>query len=159
VPPAAPTTPARPDPHPLEPIRRVLVLGAVGFAVAAPVVALLGWFVDGSAGLLGALLGLAVPAVFFGITAAVALLTLHLSPGTTGAVVLASWLAKLIVLIVTLVLLDQSTAWSRPVFGVVFLLAVAAWLGLEAWVVLRTRQPYVQPQPSVPSRQGPVQAP
>jgi hypothetical protein len=130
----------------------VLVLGGLAFALAAPVAALVGWLVDGRAGLLGALLGLAVPAVFFGITAAVALLTVHLSPGTTGAVVLASWLAKLIVLVVVLVLLDQSSAWSRPVFGVVFLLAVAGWLALEAWVVLRTRQPYVTPHPPAASR-------
>lgn len=140
-----------PADHPLEPLRRVLRLGGVGFAAALPVVAAAGWLVDGSAGLLGALIGLAVPAVFFGITAVLALATTHLSPGAMGAVVLASWLAKLIVLVVVLVLLDQSQAWSRPVFGVVFLLAVAAWLTLEAWIVLRGRQPYVQPRPSVPA--------
>jgi hypothetical protein len=60
--------------------------------------------------------------------------------------------------VVALVLLDQSEAWSRPVFGVVFLLAVAGWLGLEAWLVLRTRQPYVSPsgashRPGSPSAQ------
>lgn len=128
-----------------EPLSRVLRLGLLGFAVAAPVVALVGWLVDGLAGVLGALLGLAVPAAFFGVTALVDRLTRHLPPSTTGAVVLVSWLAKLLVLVGVLVLVDRSSAWSRPVFGVVFLLATAAWLGLEAWLVLRARQPYVVP--------------
>jgi hypothetical protein len=128
-----------------EPLQRVLRLGLLGFAAAVPVVAAVGWWVDGTAGLLGALLGLVLPAAFFGVTAAVGLGTRHLSPGAMGAVVLASWLAKLVLLIVVLVIADQSSAWSRPVFAVVFLTATAAWLGLEAWLVLRTRQPYVVP--------------
>jgi hypothetical protein len=134
-----------------EPLQRALRVGALGFAAALPVVALVGWLVDGSAGLLGAVIGLAVPAVFFGMTAAVARLTRNMSPGAMGAVVMASWLAKLIALIVVLVLADQSSAWSRPVFGVVFLLATAGWLALEAWIVVRARQPYVQPRPGVPA--------
>jgi hypothetical protein len=132
-------------PEPPEPLQRVLRVGLLGFAAAAPVVALLGWWADGTAGLLGALLGLVLPAAFFGVTAAVGLGTRHLSPAAMGAVVLASWLAKLVLLIVVLVVADRSQAWSRPVFGVVFLTATAAWLGLEAWMVLKARQPYVVP--------------
>lgn len=138
------------QPHPLEALRRVLRVGAVGVAVAMPLAALVGWLVDGSAGLLGAVMGVLIPAVFFGITVLTALVTLRLSPGALGVVVLSSWVAKLILLIVALSLANQSDAWSRPVFGVTFLLAVVAWLGLEAWLVLRTRTPYVHPQQSSP---------
>jgi hypothetical protein len=123
----------------------VLRLGLVSFAAAAPVVALLGWLADGTAGVLGALLGLALPAAFFGVTALVDSSTRHLPPSTTGAVVLVSWLVKLVVLVVVMILVDSSSAWSRPVFAVVFLLATVAWLALEAWLVIRTRQPYVVP--------------
>jgi uncharacterized membrane protein len=135
-----------------QPLARVLRLGLLAFAAAAPVVALLGWLVDGSAGVLGALLGLALPAAFFGVTALVDSSTRHLPPSTTGAVVLVSWLVKLVVLVIVMIAVDTSSAWSRPVFGVVFLLATVAWLALEAWLVIRTRQPYVVPAPSGPGQ-------
>jgi hypothetical protein len=138
--------------HALPVLQRSLRLGGIGFAAALPLVALAGWLVDGTAGLWGAVLGLAVPAFFFGATLVVALITVRLSPAQLGTVVMVSWLAKLILVVVVLVLLDQSQAWSRPVFGVVFMLSVAVWLGLEAWLVLRTRQPYVTPVPSVRPR-------
>ena len=137
--------PDAPSPHPMPALRRVLRVGALGVAIGLPVAAVAGWLVDGTAGLLGAVLGVAIPALFFGATVVLALVTIRLSPAALGLVVLVSWLVKLVLLVVALVLLDQSQAWSRPVFGVVFLLAVAGWLGLEAWLVLRTRQPYVSP--------------
>lgn len=124
-------------------------------AVAVPLAAAVGWLVDSSAGLVGALMGVLIPAVFFGLTVVTALVTLRLSPGALGAAVLASWVAKLILLIVALSLLNQWEGWSRPVFGVTFMIAVAGWLGLEAWMVVTTRQPYVQPVPSVPVTERP----
>lgn len=144
MPSRAPRRPA----HPLEPLRRVLRVGTIAVVLALPLAGLAGWAADGAAGAAGALLGVLIPAVFFAITVVTALITLRLSPGALGAVVLASWVAKLILLIVALTLIDQWSGWSRPVFGVSFLVAVAGWLGLEAWMVLRTRQPYVTPAPS-----------
>lgn len=136
--------------HPLEPLRRTLRLGAVGLLVLTPVAALLGWLVDGSAGLAGAMIGVLVPAVFFGLTAVLALVTLRLSPGALGGVVLGSWVLKLLVLIGVFLVLDQWDGWSRPVFAVVFLVGVIASLALEAVVVLRSQQPYVQPAAAPP---------
>jgi len=117
-------------------------------AVAVPLAALVGWLVDGSAGLAGALIGVLVPAAFFGLTAVTALVTLRLSPGALGAVVLGSWVVKLAMLVVVFVLLDQWDGWSRTVFAVTFLIGVLASLGLEAYMVLRTQQPYVAPAAS-----------
>lgn len=133
---------------PLPALRRVLVVGGLGAALALPLAAVLGWLVDGSAGLWGAVLGVAVPVLFFGATVVLALVTVRLSPGALGTAVLVSWLVKLVLLVVVLLLLDRLDGWSRPVFGVAFLLSVAGWLALEAWLVLRTRQPYVTPRPS-----------
>jgi hypothetical protein len=133
--------------HPLEPLRRVLRAGLIGVAVLAPVAAIAGWLVDGSAGLVGALVGVLVPAAFFALTVVTALVTLHLSPGALGAIVLGSWVVKLILFIVALSLLNLWDGWSRPVFGVTFMIAVVGWLALEAWMVISTKQPYVQPLP------------
>lgn len=131
--------------HPLEPLRRVLRVGSVALLVAVPLALTAGWLVDGRAGLLGAALGLALPVTFFAVTLVTALMTVRLSPGLMGAVVLGSWAVKIILLIVALALMDQSQAWSRPVFAVVFGLTVPAWLALEAWTVVRTRQQYTSP--------------
>jgi ATP synthase protein I len=126
-------------------MRRVLRTALVGAAVLVPAAALLGWWADGTAGLLGALAGVLLPLVFFGITVVTAVTTTRLSPGAMGAVVMVSWLVKIIGLVVALALLDRSDEWSRPAFFVAFAVAVPAWLALEAWTVISTRQAYTAP--------------
>lgn len=151
------------SPHPLEPLRRALRVALVGAGLLLGLSVPVGWVVDGSAGAVGALLGVAVPAAFFAITVVTALVTLRLSPGALGGVVLGSWVVKLVLLIVAMSLLNQWDGWSRPVFGVTFVVAVIGWLVLEAWVVVRTRAPYVQPttaatpapDPDAPGAPGP----
>jgi chromate transport protein ChrA len=120
----------------------VLRVAAVALLVAVPLALTAGWLVDGLAGLLGAALGLALPVSFFALTLVTALMTARLSPGVMGAVVLGSWAVKIILLLVALALMDQSQAWSRPVFAVAFGLTVPAWLAFEAVTVVRTRQQY-----------------
>lgn len=127
------------------PMRRLLTLGLIAFAVAMPVVAVIGYLIDGSAGVWGALLGLALPLAFFSITAIVALLTVRLRPEVLGAAVLGSWLLKIIVLIGVLVPLSNADFYNRMVFFVVLLLGTFGYLALEAVIVLRTRVPYVEP--------------
>lgn len=143
--PADTPTPTTIPAHPLEPMRRVLRVAVVGAVVLATVAALVGWAIDGQAGLLGALLGVGLPVAFFGVTVVTALVTLRLSPSAMGAVVLVSWMVKVVALIGVLALMDTSDAWSRPVFAVAFGVTVPAWLGLEAWMVIKTRQPYTAP--------------
>ena len=126
-------------------MRRILVLGAVGFALALPVVAGIGYVIDGAAGCWGALLGLAVPVAFFSITAVVALVTARTRPELLGFAVLGSWLAKVLLLIGVLAWLSRSDFYNRAVFFVVLLLGTFAYLIAEAFIVLRSRQPYVEP--------------
>lgn len=132
-------------------MRRVLRTGLLAVVVALPVALGVGWLVDGTSGLVGALLGVLLPVTFFAMTVATAVVTGRQSPGAMGATVLVSWVVKLVLLVVALALLDQADGWSRPVFAGAFALAVPAWLGMEAWLVVRTRQPYTGP---VPSRRG-----
>ena len=146
------TSPEPPAPGPSasstpEPLRRVARLGGLGGAALLIVAAVVGWLVDGAAGVVGAALGVGIPLVFFGVTVLTALLTARLSPGAMGAVVLGSWVVKMAALIGVLVLIDGWDGWSRPVFFACFAISVPAWLGLEAWVVIKTRQPYTAPAP------------
>jgi hypothetical protein len=127
------------------PMRRTLLFAALGAVVLLAVAVPIGWAVAGVPGVWGAMLGVLVPVLFLGITAAVALLTARLSTSTLGAAVLGSWLLKIVVLIVVLVALDGRDFYARGVFFVVFLLGTAGFLVVEALVVLRTKVPYVEP--------------
>lgn len=128
-----------------EPMRRALRIGALAFLAAVPVVAVIGYFVDGMAGVWGALLGLALPLAFLSITSIVALATVRLRPDLLGAAVLGSWLLKIIVLIAVLVPLSNAHFYNRMVFFIVLLIGTFGYLALEAVIVVRTRVPYVDP--------------
>lgn len=127
------------------PMRRTLLLAAIGAVVLLAIAVPVGWAIAGVPGIWGAVLGVTVPVLFLGITAAVALLTARLSPSKLGAAVLCSWLLKIVVLIVVLVALDGRDFYARGVFFVVFLLGTAGFLVVEALVVIRTKVPYVEP--------------
>ncbi len=128
------------------PMRRVLRTCGLLLAVALPVAALVGWLIAGSAGFWGAVLGLAIPAAFFGVTVVTALATANASAGAFGAIVLGTWALKLIAFLGVLVLLRDADFWSRPVFYAVFAVGLVGWLAAEALVVVRTRTPYVEPR-------------
>lgn len=133
--------------HPLPGVRRpmvaVLTIGSVVFLLAMPVAAAIGYAIAGSAGAWGAFLGIAIPVVFFTMTVLVAVFTVRVSPNIFGAVVLGSWIVKLIALIVALYFLRDADFYDRPIFFFAFLIGTAAYLILEALIVVRTRVPYV----------------
>lgn len=125
------------------PMRRVLLFTAAGLIVLLPVGSVAGWLLGGSTVGWGILLGLAVPAAFLGFTVLVGLLAARLSNTRFVAVVVASWLVKLILLMVVLAQLRGAEFFSTGAFFVAFLVGVAGWLLTEVIVVLRTRVPYI----------------
>ncbi|WP_245622201.1 hypothetical protein [Corynebacterium oculi] len=111
--------------------------------------ALWGW-IAGLPGVWGVLVGAAVGGGFVLMTVASVLLTSRTSPQTTGAVVLGSWLLKLV--LVMLVMwgisgLDFYDRWALLVTVVVVLVVV---LASETWGVLTSRVTYTE-SPSSPS--------
>lgn len=127
------------------PMRRVLVIGAVASLIALPVAALLGYLFAGIPGAWGALIGMAIPVFFFAITAVSALLTARLSATALGTVVLASWLAKIVLLLAVLAALRGADFYDRMALFVSLLVGTAGLLTLEAVIVSRTKVPYVEP--------------
>jgi hypothetical protein len=140
-------------------MRRVLRLAVLVLVIGVPVVAGIGALVGGAPAALGAALGLLLPLLFLGVTVAVALGTARMAPGALGAVVLGSWLVKLILLVAALALLDRSDAWSRPAFFTTFVLGVVGWLVVEGFVVVRTRVPYVDATTPIEGRAGAADRP
>lgn len=133
-----------------EPMAAVLRWGSCGALVALVLAAVLGWLVDGTAGLWGGVLGIAIPVGFFSITVIVALLTVRVRPEIFGAASLGSWVLKLIVLIAVLALLSGADFYNRSVFFVAFLVGTVGYLVAEAVIVIRTRVPYIEPREDQP---------
>ncbi|GAA2244594.1 hypothetical protein GCM10010145_09320 [Streptomyces ruber] len=126
-----------------EAMLKVLRLGLTG-AVAAAVVAVgIGYLVDGGAGAVGGLLGIAVPVGFLAVTAVVGLVTARLAPHQLAAAVMGSWLIKIILLMVVLWLLQGRDFFSTWMFFGAFLVGTFGFLALEAVILYRARLAYV----------------
>ena len=124
-------------------LRRAVVLGAGALVVLMVLSAGLWWAVDGVPGLWGALLGAAIGGVFVLFTAVVVIATARTSPQVTGAVLLGTWLLKLIVAIGVVAALKPLEFYSRRAFALTLIVAMVVVLASETLAILRTRAPYV----------------
>lgn len=122
-------------------LRDVLVLlGALTVLGVA-----IGALVSGLPGVWGALLGVGVALLFSATTVWAMLRTVDASPSTTAGVVMGSWLVKMVVLIVILVVLRGMDFYDRWVFAAVLLVGVIGSAVLDYRAVSRGRIPYVEP--------------
>jgi hypothetical protein len=126
------------------PMRSVLRGSGIFTLVAVPVGAGLGYLFAGWPGVWGALIGIAVPLVFFTLTIVVALATARMHPSQLGFAVMATWLAKLVGLIAALAVLRGMDFYSRGAFAAALIVATIAYLVMEALIVLRTKVLYVE---------------
>lgn len=126
-------------------LRRAVAFGAGALLVLMALSAGLWWAVDGTPGLWGALLGAALGGVFVLLTAIVVIATARTSPQVTGAVLLGTWLLKLIVAIGVVAALKPLDFYSRRAFALTIVVAMVVVLASETVAVLRTRAPYVEP--------------
>ncbi len=118
----------------------MLALAVVGAIVAS--------LFAGVSGLWGALLGAAVGGGFILCTVLAVLLTAKLPAVTAGAVLLGSWLLKMILAIAVLAILDPMDFYNRQAMVIVIVLSLVIVLGAETYGVLQTRVPYVTPNDS-----------
>ncbi|MGB7982254.1 MAG: hypothetical protein WCF36_15850, partial [Candidatus Nanopelagicales bacterium] len=116
-------------------------------AIALPASAALGYLLAGAPGAWGALIGMGIAVGFFAITVTVSLLTAGMDVSTLGIAVLGSWLVKMALLIIALVLLRGVEFYSRPALFLALLVGTIGSLLLEALVVTRTQVPYLEPGP------------
>lgn len=155
------STPERVAPRPTGPnqtaaLRAAARHGGIGLLVlAAGSAAVAGGFL-GTAGVWGALLGAAVGGGFVLFTAVVVLATARSEPTTLAAVLLGSWMLKLIAAIVVMVVLRGLHFYSRGTFVAVIAIAVVGLLALETRAVLSTKMTYVEPTPAEPTPAEPA---
>lgn len=135
--------PALPDPS--APMRAAVRYGVLGLLALTVVSAVISVLVAGMPGLWGALIGAAVGGGFILFTALGVLLTSRLPAMTAGAVLLGTWLLKLILAIVVMALLKPLDFYSKGALVLTIVFALVIVLGAETYGVVSQRALYVVP--------------
>jgi hypothetical protein len=117
----------------------VLVAGVTVLGVG------IGYLVAGLPGVWGALIGAGIALLFSGTTTLSMLKTSDAAPGRMMAVIMGTWLGKLVVVIVLLAVLRGLDFYDRYVLAVVVAVAVIGSALLDYRAVARGRVPYVSP--------------
>lgn len=138
--------PAMPDPT--APMRAAVRYGVFGLIALAVVSSVISVIVAGTPGLWGALIGAAVGGGFILFTALGVLLTSKMPAMTAGAVLLGTWLLKLILAIVVMGSLDSMDFYNRNALVLTIVFALVIVLGAETYGVLSTRALYIDAQSS-----------
>ncbi|QTV79510.1 hypothetical protein KAE78_11490 [Microbacterium sp. NIBRBAC000506063] len=129
-------------------LRRTLLWSGVATLGLAIVGAAIGWFVAGVPGLISALCGIVLAALFLSITAITILVAnrwygdpLYVPIFFGG--VLGGWLLKFILFFIVLAVLRQQD-WIEPmIFFIAVVVCVFFTLIIDVVVMLKTRMPYV----------------
>lgn len=128
-------------------LQKALVQGVLALIVLVLLSAVIWYAVDGMPGLWGALLGAAIGGVFVLLTVVVVIATANTSPTVAGAVLLGTWLLKLIVAIGAVAALKPLDFYSRPAFALTIVIAMVVVLATESVAIIRHRAPAVEPLP------------
>lgn len=124
-----------------------LVLRRAGLAtVAIGVVAILvGLAVSGAGGAIGAAIGMAIVVVFFSIGQLILGSVLRNNPQMAMTVAMMTYLVKLGVLFVFIIVFADTTMFDTKVFAATVVVCTIAWTAAEVWVFSRTKVLYVEP--------------
>ncbi len=123
--------------------RRALRVTVIVIAALAVIAIPVGLFVAGGAGLVAAEIGVLVAALA-GLTTQIAMVMAHQkAPHVLAAYVGGSWLAKMLVIVIALVILDGIDGFHKALFAGFMLTGVVATLVVDMWAIKSSRVPYV----------------
>jgi len=130
-------------------IRRAGALTAVAAAVMVAVSAALA----GVKGLYGALIGVAIVTVFFGLSVLVVGRAARVSPQAMMVAALVTYLVKIVGLAVVVSALHGMTAFSDRSLGLTAIVCILVWCAAQAVTAIRIKMLYVEPeqQPQQPA--------
>ncbi len=124
-------------------LKKALLYGAVFALVLGLVGGVIGLVTSGGPGLVSALLGAGMAAVFLGITALSILLASRFDIAAFFGIVMGAWLLKFVVFIVLAVVL-RDQPWIQPtVLFLTLIVGIIGTLVIDLIVVTRSRLPYV----------------
>jgi ATP synthase protein I len=123
----------------------ILRRSALVTAVPAVVMIVLSTILGGTKGLVGALLGVALFAAFFGISAVAMIWASRKSPQVTMVTAVSTYLVKIIALLFLVARYSGATAFNGKLFGFTVVVCVVVWTTTQALVSARLKVPYVEP--------------
>jgi ATP synthase protein I len=124
---------------------RILRRAAVPTAAAAVVMIALCAGIGGVKGLIGALLGVALVAVFFGISLVAVGRAARVSPQAMMITAVVTFLVKILALAVLVSNFSGTSAFNSKLFGITAIVCILAWTIGQAFVSSRMKVLYVEP--------------
>jgi ATP synthase protein I len=118
---------------------------ALTTAAVAAAMAVISLAIGGSKGLIGALLGTALVAVFFAISVVAVGWAARKSPQAMMITAMTTYIAKILLLLFFVVRFATTTAFNSRLFGVTALVCILAWSASQIFWSMRLKTPYVEP--------------
>ena len=125
-------------------VRRSAVLTAAVAAVMIGICAALG----GAKGVYGALIGVGIVTIFFGISVVAVGKAAKISPQVMMATAMGTYIVKIIAFMVVMVLLGKSTAFNGKMLGFTALVCILAWCASQVVNTMKLKMLYVDPDGS-----------
>lgn len=139
----------RPDAD--DPVRGVLRRALRELVVATALIGVVGvvggWFLAGTAGMLGALLGVGVGLLFCGTTLVSMLVTVHRPLAVLATVVLGTWLVKMIIIVAVFAVIRGLSFYDKYVFAATLVAIVLTSTAIDVRAVLQARIPHGKAHP------------
>jgi ATP synthase protein I len=114
-------------------------------AVAAAVAVALSAVLAGVRGLYGALIGVAIVAVFFGLSVLVVGRAARISPPAMMAAAMITYLVKIVALAVLVSTLHGMSAFSDRALGLTALACILVWCAAQVITAIKIKMLYVEP--------------
>ena len=127
-------------------LRKALYVGVAGWLALSVASVVLWLLLDGTPGVWGALVGAGIGG-FFVLTTAITTLATAKSPATTmGAVLMGTWLVKLLIVLGVVFVIRDFDFYSRPALVITMVLSLIVVLSLETWTIVKAKAPAVEPE-------------
>jgi ATP synthase protein I len=131
-------------------VRRAGALTAVAAAITVALCAALA----GAKGLYGALIGVAIVTVFFGLSVLVVGRAARISPQAMMVAAMVTYLVKIVGLAIVVSVLHGMTAFSDRSLGLTAIVCILVWCAAQAVAAIRIKMLYVEPEPQSTARHG-----
>jgi ATP synthase protein I len=124
---------------------RIIRRSAATTAAAGLVMAVVSLAIGGGKGLLGAVLGIALVAAFFGISVVAVGWAARVSPQAMMITAMTTYIVKILLLLFFVVRFAGTTAFNSRLFGLTALACILAWSASQVVWSMRLKTPYVEP--------------
>jgi ATP synthase protein I len=124
---------------------RILRRSAAVTAAVAAVMVALSTVIGGGKGTLGSLLGIAIVAAFFAISVIAVGAAARVSPQVMMITAMATYLVKILLLLIFVAQFNNSTAFNPRLFGLTAIVCILTWSASQVTWSLRLKILYVEP--------------